>query len=1341
MRIPVQSQAYVTGLLDTATYNIFTVRYVSNTLDPKIAAPGDTLDFSAYYSNPGIDTVFLDTTNTIFSFTDGTYTASSNLSNPLFLEPRTDSTQLFFNNTDIDPDLLTGNFTPEVDFFASSGGQNISGTLNMDPGELSMAPLEILSIAITNPATKIVVQGDTLRVIQMIVRNNSLNLINNLTPALSFAPPLASTPIADPANADSVPGNSQVTLLMAAPIPSDATLGSYIIDGSVSGNLVVNGNPVFDIGANLTDNFDIISGANVSFVTYTPQTVSTSQNVGYEVTVSNSGIANVVLNQTQTIFEFGGQNFTLNGDQIISADTSSVLRFASSTVGLTSGRYSGTLSLVGTQNGVPYSDTLFTGAADSLTVEDPAVLEIVSIINPPSVLRSQENILDTLIIRNSGVGTARVTSASLNFQNGNNFYSQQVNSPSFPLDLAGGVSDTIEFLVNVSSSAPLGVDSLAGTIQGFDLNSSANLDTTSDYLSSWQVFDTGGISLLSVSTSLDTVSTGQDSVLVTARVENSGSNSVVIDSLQLLMTRGTYIDSTLYLTPGSALTSGTRGNFNFYVSVDSNSATGIETINASVFATDSVTGPVSDLSADTTASWLIQNRVTLAIGSASPTTASIGQVISPTVDLSNSGTADLIVDTSLTVLQSSAFGTDLTLTAPVTITGGGPYTLNFNSGTADGASGTHPYSLRLVGTENGSIFDNTYILNDSLILTAPAQLVIDSLVASTDTVSQGMDTVVTVYVSNPGETDLILDSLINTPYGTPTSVNPSLPATISGGNSGIYDLVVDIPTAATTGLISLDAIGQGRDANSNQTLFDSSATVTDNWTVLSSPNVVIDSIYSDLIVVPGQTDIPITVVISNTGETDVDVTTLEILQQIGLYTHREPDLPVTLAGGSTINLVDTVDVASNSATGIDTLQARISYQNTVSGDIQVLTSTESWVWSIQSSSDLVLLSVVAAESNISLGQDSVNVDVRVRNQGAGTATVDTLTLEFASGDTNYTVSGPIPMLSLSLIPDADTTFSFMVNVNPTALTGPDIINARMVGTEIASGTPIEVNGALTADSWTVQDRPLVVMDSVTVTPSIASTGQTGLSGRIIITNQTATYRASAQIDSVDLNFLLGIDNVDTNFTFTRITPPTLPIILPAGASQAIDLRIDVNSSALDTTFVVDGFLSYVDINDGNRTDVTAALQPGSVTVQSTASLNILSLTMIPDTVSNGQTGITGVMIFENTGSAQVNVSEAQLSFTPPADFISILSGRTTPFSVPGNTIDTLNFVVTAATSLTGDVSVDAILRGTDNNSQTTTSDTSQTSIFIQSEAAPAWADLTDPSSAELDSAVVFQVLL
>ena len=95
-----------------------------------------------------------------------------------------------------------------------------------------------------------------------------------------------------------------------------------------------------------------------------------------------------------------------------------------------------------------------------------------------------------------------------------------------------------------------------------------------------------------------------------------------------------------------------------------------------------------------------------------------------------------------------------------------------------------------------------------------------------------------------------------------------------------------------------------------------------------------------------------------------------------------------------------------------------------------------------------------------------------------------------------------------------------MDVNGIAVSGPDTVDARLVATEVLTGNPFVINGAVNPHQWLVQDRPLVVMDSVTVTPKIASAGQQNLSGRVIITNQTGVYRATARLDSVDINFLL-----------------------------------------------------------------------------------------------------------------------------------------------------------------------------------------------------------------------------
>ena len=118
----------------------------------------------------------------------------------------------------------------------------------------------------------------------------------------------------------------------------------------------------------------------------------------------------------------------------------------------------------------------------------------------------------------------------------------------------------------------------------------------------------------------------------------------------------------------------------------------------------------------------------------------------------------------------------------------------------------------------------------------------------------------------------------------------------------------------------------------------------------------------------------------------------------------------------------------------------------------------------------------------------------------------------------------------------------------------------------------------------------------------------------------------------------------------------------------------------------------MDVNDNNRTAVGTALQQDNLLIQSTADLNILSLAIVPDTISTGQTGIAGQMIYVNTGSAPIRVNSTQLFTTPQAnDFVSGLIGKTTPFTIQGNKTDTLNYIITAPASLAGDVTVNGVL--------------------------------------------------
>jgi hypothetical protein len=289
-----------------------------------------------------------------------------------------------------------GNYTPEMSISATSGGETITGTLSTNAGELSVQPLSIQSVAIVGLPGNTISAGDTIQTVQMLVKNNSPFTIRNISDSLIFNPPGLFTRIANPTNPDSILGGEQVAFQYSVVVPIGA-LGGYTMDGYVSGDLGVGNDFVFDDEAALTDSFTVISGAIVTLVSYTPKAVSQTQPITFEVVVNNAGSANVLLNQSQTTFEFGGQSFNLNGNQVISASGNSNLIFSEQAITLGTGFYEGTLSLVGTENGASFRDTLLTGASDSLEVQSVAELTLASMMLRPE--SPQQTASSGLIIR------------------------------------------------------------------------------------------------------------------------------------------------------------------------------------------------------------------------------------------------------------------------------------------------------------------------------------------------------------------------------------------------------------------------------------------------------------------------------------------------------------------------------------------------------------------------------------------------------------------------------------------------------------------------------------------------------------------------------------------------------------------------------------------------------------------------------------------------------------------------------------------------------------------------------------------------------------------------------
>jgi len=298
-------------------------------------------------------------------------------------------------------------------------------------------------------------------------------------------------------------------------------------------------------------------------------------------------------------------------------------------------------------------------------------------------------------------------------------------------------------------------------------------------------------------------------------INNNGANSVLIDSLRLTFTRGSYTGiDTIYTVP-PVVPTGTNFIDTLYVNIENTSPTGIAILNANVFTRDSLTDePIDDLSSDDTDVWLIQEDVNILITNVTPTQVSQGQVFQPQINLQNTGQARLVVDTTLTRLQIN--GSTRSLTHTLIIEGLATETLTFEADSVGAVPATYPFNLTLNGIENGAVFDSTFtLLIDSLTLQTPSNIVIDSLIASVDTVTQNWDTTATLYLTNTGQADFILDSIMVDPYGSPLTITPGLPDTIQGDSSDAFLLNINIPALAATGTETLEPLVYGRDINSD----------------------------------------------------------------------------------------------------------------------------------------------------------------------------------------------------------------------------------------------------------------------------------------------------------------------------------------------------------------------------------------------------------------------------------------------------------------------------------------------------------------------------------------------
>ncbi|HGY56630.1 MAG TPA: hypothetical protein ENK44_13050 [Caldithrix abyssi] len=839
------------------------------------------------------------------------------------------------------------------------------------------------------------------------------------------------------------------------------------------------------------------------------------------------------------------------------------------------------------------------------------------------------------------------------------------------------------------------------------------------------------------------VAAGKTVQSIRMQVRNRSFYSVTVDSAALQFTPGQDVSQTPQAGNPTTIAADQVADFYFTADVAANAATG--TVSVDGYIDGNINGKtVYDHNADQTDQFTIVQPTTLTYESFSPDTVSEQQNTAFTMDVTASGTFDIILNTDSTRL---VFGSDsFLLDGPQTLYTGVTTTLSFAAKNLTIPAGRYNGLLYIYGEENGQTKQDTLdtgTKSDTLTVQTPAVLVIDSLLAAADTVSQNSDTLVNVYISNTGEATLELTSLTVSPYGTPQSITPALPVMIGGASQQVLSARVHIPSDATTGNTTLDATAQGTDVNSGDALSDNAADQPDSWYTAGKPLASVDSIRStETIVTPGQTNIPVNIYLANSGETPISVTSVSLIPTIGLYTESPAAYPFELKGNSQTMVTHYLDVLNNSATGKDTLYAKVEYTNNYSGSDSTFVSTAYLAWKINVAGGSVkIISVNTDYEKVSHGQDSAIVDVRLKNETANDVTLDSLKLIFANGQDNYLqqLSSGTPLGVLA--GNDENTYRFYVSVLNNAQTGQDSMHARLISIDSDGDTTLTEDQTIN-DRWLVQQRQQITVDSVRIDPAMASTGQSGLLGSVYISNAAGTYRADAQIDSVKLKLKIGAADYSGDFDISLQSSPSLGSVLKAGQSIRYNFDLTVHTDAGSATYQAVPEVKGHDVNDNRDTTVTTTASGSSLTVQQAAGLVVNSVWVVPDTLSQGQTHGRVMVDFSNPGEAAAVVNSALLSFSEPTiDFEPLLINKTTPFSLSGGLRDTLIFSINVnTTSFTGTVQVDATLDGEDANSAAalSASSASPASFVIETPADVKWVSTT-PSSSKGDTTEQFYV--
>ena len=712
---------------------------------------------------------------------------------------------------------------------------------------------------------------------------------------------------------------------------------------------------------------------------------------------------------------------------------------------------------VNTLRGKSLEDSVSAGTTAEIEVlaKSNVIITDIRPLDRDTVSQGQTNVPLRMVVQNTGQVAASIDTARLIFLN---------NHTVTPLTLLGftipgGAIDSVDFEVDINSTAALGYDPISGSVDYTNLRSSQSDSYTSGILDSLfiQSFNQGLISLNSVSINPFNVNQGQTGIAATVQVINGGQSSIRVDSLRLTFSPEGLNQSAAVPVLPDTITGGNSQIFTINISVPATAALGLDTVDARLEYTELNSGVGGYIIAGAVNydSLNIQTPAELEIPLVTIDTLATDTVSAGKTNLTvefgviNIGEASAQV-TAATPLLPNGFAT-LTRISPATLptlAGGDTATFVYR-GDAGLVTGSYTVDFEVTATDQNedSSLDTTAVSPATLVIRVPGEIVIDSVVIAQTTVSIGQSNIpATVFLRNGGEMPINVNNLYLLFNGSLTGFAQEPQGTtnfdLNGGEAITREFRLTVLETAPPA-VTVDAQATGTELNLQQALL-ANAIQTDNLIVQGASELRILSVTSAYDSVSrGQSGISALVRIRNSGGTTALIDTLALRFSLGTYSNIDTVFSPAraLEADSTLNFQFTnVSVDLASALGVASVNARLAARDSVSNDtlfVENADTTHSWRIVTPGNLEYVVLSPLEVTTN-----QNVGFTHRVRNLGQAnmyllpTTLLNVGTLNIPITDTTLVLGGQIRDLSfqptvISLaqgLYDVDMDFDYLENL-------------------------------------------------------------------------------------------------------------------------------------------------------------------------------------------------------------------------------------------------------------------------------------------------------------------------